>query len=151
MTHRPLLAIATTAALCAPAAALAAHHRSTVHASSTVNCGGSGVNSQYCIPQQSTFAFTGTSRAPHCSLKVQYTVEPDIHGLTGHAHLDLKGTGHGDRRISRVARPLVEGGPLSYTFTHVHPGPYLLSGWYEGDGTRLPSTHHSEHVTVHCG
>jgi hypothetical protein len=151
MIRRPYLAIAATAVLCAPAAALAANHRSTGHDSASVNCGGSGVKSLYCIPQQSVFTFTSTASAPHCSLKVGFTVEPAIEGLTGHAHLALKGSSHKDRRIARTAHPLVSGGQLSYTFKKLHAGPYELTGWYEGDETRQASTHHSEHVTLHCG
>jgi hypothetical protein len=151
MIRRPYLAIAATAALCTPAAALAAGHRSAEHKSASVNCGGSGVKSLYCIPQQSVFTFTGTASAPHCSLKVEFTVEPKIEGLTGHAHLGLKGSSHQDRRIDRTAHPVVGGGQLSYTFSKLHAGPYELSGWYEGDETRLASTHHTEHVVLHCG
>jgi hypothetical protein len=148
MIRRPYLAIAAAAALCAPTAALAT---SEGHKSSNVNCGGSGVKSLYCIPQQSTFAFTGTSRAPHCSLKVDFTIEPAIEGLTGHAHLGLKGTSRGDSHVARTARPLVSGGPLSYTFAKLRSGSYELSGWYAGDSTRLASTHHTTHATLHCG
>jgi hypothetical protein len=151
MIRRSYLAIAATAALCTPAAALAAGHQSAGHESASVNCGGSGVNSLYCIPQQSVFAFTHTASAPHCSLKVGFTVEPKIQGLKGHVHLGLKGTSHQDRSVSRVAHPLVSGGAFTYKFTNLRAGAYALSGWYEGDSTRQASTHQSEHVTLHCG
>lgn len=151
MIRRTYLAIATAATLCAPAAALAATNQSTAHDSASVNCGGDGVHSLYCIPQQSVFAFTHTAKAPHCSLKVGFTVEPTIEGLKGHVHLELKGTSHKDRHIDHIARPLVGGGSFTYRFAKLRTGPYELSGWYEGDSTRLASTHHSEHVAVHCG
>jgi hypothetical protein len=153
MSRRPYLAIAVTAALCAPAAALAAGHQSSGHksANANLNCGGNGVDALYCIPQQSVFAFTHATGAPHCALKVGFTVEPKIEGLTGHAHLALKGSSDQDRHIDRTARPLVGGGRLSYTFKQLRAGPYQLTGWYEGDETRLASAHRTERVTLHCG
>jgi hypothetical protein len=150
MIRRPHLVIAAAAALCVPATALAASRHSPGRASSAVNCGGGGVDALYCIPQQSVFTFTGTAKAPHCSLKVDFTIEPKIDGLTGHAHLALKGASRKDRHFAHVARPIVGGGPLSYTFTKLHTGPYTLTGWYEGDSTRLASAHLTEHVAVHC-
>jgi hypothetical protein len=150
MTLRPYLAIAATAALCAPAAAFAAN-QSAGHDSASVNCGGSGVSSLYCIPQQSVFTFARVAKVPHCSIQVGFTVEPKIEGLTGHAHITLKGTGGKARRISRTARPVVGGGPYSYRFTKLAAGAYMLTGWYEGDGTRLASTHSTKRFTLRCG
>jgi hypothetical protein len=150
MTFRPYLVIAATVVLCAPAAALAAS-QSTGHDSSSVNCGGSGVDALYCIPQQSVFTFTRVAKAPHCSIQVDFTVEPKIEGLKGRAHITLKGTGGEDRSISRTARPLVEGGPYSHKFTKLIAGPYQLTGWYGGDATRLASAHRTKRLTLNCG
>jgi hypothetical protein len=149
MIRRSHVAIAAAAALCVPTAALAAGPRSAHSAG--VNCGGSGVDSLYCIPQQSVFAFTHVEKAPHCSIKVSFTVEPRIEGLTGHARIELKGADAGDRGVDRSARPLVGGGAYSLLFKKLSSGDYKLSGWYEGDGTRLASTHKSKPFGLHCG
>jgi hypothetical protein len=150
MTLRPYLVVAA-AALCAPAAALAASHQSTGHDSASVNCGGSGEKSLYCIPQQSVFTFTHVTKAAHCSVLVDFTVEPKIEGLKGHAHLELQGASRKDAGITRTAHPLIEGGPYSYKFTALRTGSYKLTGWYEGDGTRLASSHRAERFALHCG
>jgi hypothetical protein len=147
MIRRSHLVIAVAAALCVPTAALAASPRDAHSAG--VNCGGSGVDSLYCIPQQSVFAFTHVGKGPQCSIKVSFTVEPKIEGLTGHARIELKGAGaHG---VDRSAHPLVGGGLYSVLFKKLSSGEYKLSGWYEGDGTRVASTHKSKSFALHCG
>jgi|ERR1700691_239975 len=151
MTSRPYLAIAAAAALCTPGAALAASHRTTGHSSPSVNCGGSGVKSLYCIPQQSVFTFTHVAKAAHCSIEVGFTVEPKIEGLNGYAHIALQGLRGKDHSIARTARPLVAGGAYSYKFTALRAGSYQLTGWYEGDSTRLASAHRTEDFALHCG
>jgi hypothetical protein len=151
MTLRPYLAIATAAALSVPGAAVAASHQSTGHDSASVNCGGSGVNSLYCIPQQSVFTFTRVAKAARCSIAVDFTVEPKIEGLKGRAHIALKGLSGKDRGVTHTARPLVGGGPYSYKFTALRTGSYKLTGWYEGDGTRLASAHRTKQFTLNCG
>lgn len=145
------LAIAATAALCASPATLAAGQRFTAHDSASVDCGGSGVNSLYCIPLQSVFTFKHVGKSAHCSIQVGFMVEPKIQGLSGHAHLELKGLSRQGRNIDRTARPLVGGGPSGYRFKKLTRGSYQLTGWYEGDGTRLASTHHTKHITLLCG
>jgi hypothetical protein len=142
---------ASPAALCASPAALAEGRGSTIHDSASVNCGGSGVNSLYCIPQQSVFTFNRVGKAAHCSIQVNFTVEPKIQGLSGHAHLELKGASRLTRGVERTARPLVGGGRYGYKFEKLSGGDYRLTGWYEGDGTRLASTHHTKHFTLRCG
>src|SRR5690242_20318866 len=106
MTCRSYLAIAVMAAFCASPARLAAGREAPIHESASVNCGGDGVNSLYCIPQQSVFAFKHVGKSVRCSIQVGFTVEPRIQGLSGHAHLELKGVGRLDRRVDRTARPL---------------------------------------------
>jgi hypothetical protein len=145
------LAIAAAAALCASPTTLAAGRRAKIHDSASVNCGGSGVSSLYCIPQQSVFAFRHIGKAAGCSIQVSFTVEPKIEGLSGHVHLGLKGVGHQNRGFARSARPLVTSGPGSYRFKKLTSGDYQLSGWYEGDGTRLASAHHTKRFLLHCG
>jgi hypothetical protein len=150
MNLRPYLAVAAVT-LCAPATALAAGDQSTAHDSASINCGGSGEKSLYCIPQQSVFTFTHVAKGSHCSIQVGFTVEPKIEGLKGHAHLELQGASRKDAGIARTAHPLVSGGASIYKFTDLRTGPYKLTGWYEGDGTRLASSHRSTHFALHCG
>jgi hypothetical protein len=133
----------------APRAALALGDGPVLEAQVNVNCGGSGISSLYCIPQQSVFAFTRVSQSPRCSLAVAFTVEPQIEGLHGRAHLllrELSGSGH----IWRDARPRVSGGAYTVRFLRLDSGAYALSGWYGGDGTRLPSAHRTRRVTLSC-
>jgi hypothetical protein len=149
MIRRPHVVIAVAAALCCvPAAALASSPRSKSD-SASVNCGGSGVDSLYCIPQQSVFAFTHVGKGAHCSIQANFTIEPTIKGLNGHAHVELSGTGS-KHNVKRVAHPLVGGGSYSLQFKKLSSGDYKLSGWYEGDGTRLASTHKSKRFALHC-
>jgi hypothetical protein len=140
--------IAASLAVCVPASALASSHASKSASNAGVNCGGSGVNSLYCIPQQSVFTFTHVAKAAHCSIRVGFTVEPKIEGLRGHAHITLKGL---SGKVHRIARPSVEGGPYSVTFAKLRAGAYRLTGWYEGDGTRLASTHRTLRLVLSCG
>jgi hypothetical protein len=149
MIRRPYVVIALAAALCVPTAALASSPRSTPD-SASVNCGGSGVDSLYCIPQQSVFAFTHVGKGARCSIQVSFTVEPTIKGLSGHANVELSGTG-AKHNVKRVVKPLVVGGGYSLQFKKLSSGDYKLSGWYEGDGTRLASAHKSKRFTLHCG
>jgi hypothetical protein len=145
------LALATLAALCISTVTLTGARGLPFNDSASVNCGGSGVSSLYCIPQQSVFAFKHVSKASGCSIQVSFTVEPKIQGLSGHAHLELKGVSRQNRNVDRATRPLVTGGPSNYRFKRLSGGAYQLSGWYEGDGTRLPSAHHAKRFTLHCG
>jgi len=114
----------------------------------TTGCGGAS----YCIPRQSTFAFTSIARSAHrCSAQVDFTVDPQLAGASGYAHLELRGTSRRDRRIDRTARTLVSGGSAGYRFTKLVKGPYQLSGWYEGDSARTASAHVSKRFTLRCG
>jgi hypothetical protein len=151
MIRATYILVASTAALCgASPGALAASHQFAGRHSVHVNCGGSGVNSLYCIPQQSVFAFNRVGKSAQCSIQVGFTVEPRIQGLSGHAHLELKGISHEDRGVKRTARPLVGGGQYSHRFKKLRGGEYRLSGWYEGDGTRIASLHRAKRFTLHC-
>ena len=150
MTLKAYLATASVA-LCIPATALAAGHGSAGHSSTNVNCGGSGVNSLYCIPQKSVFAFAHIAKVARCSMKVGFTVEPKIKGLSGNAHITVKGVGPKNGHVTTTARPAVgAGGGLSHVFAKLLAGPYQLTGWYEGDGTRLASTHVTKRFTLKC-
>jgi hypothetical protein len=137
---------------CIPAAALARGGTSGDALTSRIeiNCGGSGMNALYCIPQQSVFAFARIGQAPHCALTASFTVEPTIEGLHGYAHLTLRGLQRTDRRIARHAKPRVSGGFYTLRFSRLAPGAYRLSGWYGGDSTRLASAHRSMRVVVRC-
>jgi hypothetical protein len=151
MTRRSHLVIAAAVALCASPTTLAVGRGSTIHDSASVNCGGSGVNSLYCIPQQSVFTFKHIGKAAGCSILVSFTVEPKIEGLSGHVHIGLKAIDHQRHSLERTARPLITGGSSSYRFKKLSAGNYQLSGWYEGDGTRLASTHRTKRFALHCG
>lgn len=146
----PALAFLSAAALSAPGSVLAAGQPSSKLESTSVNCGGSGVDSLYCIPEQSVFSFDRVGRFGHCSIKARFTVEPKIKGLRGHAHLELRGTDPQNRMIDRTARPLVGGGAFSHVFEKLREGHYRIGGWYEGDGTRLASAHRSKRIMLRC-
>jgi hypothetical protein len=115
-----------------------------------IDCGGSGVQAQYCIPLHSIFSFTATRVKAPCTLVVHYLLEPRVNGLRGRVELKLRGTDPSDRRVRRVATPRVSGGPLTYRFHSLPPGHYQLTGWYRGDLARQPSAHVHRAVVVRC-
>ncbi len=122
----------------------------------TANAGAASARSSctslYCVPQQSIFTFTHVAKsAKSCSVRVDFTVKPEINEASGHARLELRGVSRKDKRIDKSAQPLVSNATGSFKFTKLRAGAYKLTGWYEGDSDRLASAHSTQSFTLHCG
>jgi hypothetical protein len=150
MNRRTSVALVGVLALCAPACALASNH-TPGHAATSASCNDTAP--LYCIPKQSTFAFTGLKKsAARCSIEVDFAVEPEVSGASGHASLQLLGVSRHDKSVHRSAHPAVVGAHAAkYAFARLRPGTYKLTGWYEGDSTRAASTHVSKLLALRCG
>jgi hypothetical protein len=141
---RPAAASAFAAALIAPGAA--AH--GVTH--SAVNCGGTGVTSGYCIPEQSVLSFGSVKRGAKCSIAVSVVVKPTlVSGPRGHARIEVRGSGRKAKTLASTPQ-ISTGGLASATFRSLKKGTYTITSWYEGDAVRQASSHQQRTFKLSC-
>jgi hypothetical protein len=142
---RPVAVALSAAALLAPAA--------TAHGltRSAFSCGGTGVTSGYCIPQQSVFSFAKVKPGSGCSIAVSVVVRPTlISGPRGRVRIELRRSGAARAKLLASTPRITTGGLAGVVFRSLRSGTYTLTGWYEGDAVRVASSHAHRTFKLSC-